>query len=247
MKKHVTWMLAAAILLLGAAGCAEKQAQKQELVVQNASVVPLTGEIISSAQAVSWTTSYQEAYPDEVWAVFTEASVYKQLLAQEKCQGIRLYHATTPQGKNTIVMVGVNDAGADMTKLVADMATPCPPGHYNSILLAKPAEQLLPPTLPAGGMIELDQAAAMTKLYQKQHPAALWAGYYSAYVYTNLLAQPGCIGIRIYRGIKEDKQECFVLVGVDKEGADMTKGLLYDISMPCPYTCFTESELMLQP
>lgn len=230
--------------MLGTAGCAEKQADRQAPVMQQASAASVAGEIISSAQAVSWTTSFQAAHPDEVWASFTEASVYQQLLAQNDCQGIRLYHATTPQGKSTIVLVGVDATGKDQTDLVADLSTPCPPIHYKTILVAKPAELLLPPTLPAGAIISLDEAASMTKLYQKQHPGGMWAGFFGAYVYNNLLAQPGCIGIRMYSGLKEDKQECYVLVGVDKAGSDMTKGLIYDMSSPCPPICWVESPLM---
>lgn len=244
MKTRFTQLAMAGLLALGAAGCAEQPAAENQMVVQSSNAEQ-AGQLISSAQAVEWTTAFQAAHPQEVWAVFTEASVYKQLLDQKDCQGIRLYHATTPQGKSTIVMVGVDGQGAELTNRVADLATPCPPTHYNSILVAQPAELLLPPTLPAGGMIDLDQAAAMTKQYQQQHPGALRAGYFSAYVYTDLLAQPGCIGIRIYSGLKEGEQECFVLVGVDKDGADMTKGLLFDISRPCPPYCGVASPLML--
>jgi|GEM_PF-874126 len=244
MKLHFTKLMMGTLLTLGAAGCADKQAAVN-VVTAKADALELTGTIISTAQAVSWTTAYQEAYPEDTWAAFTEAGIFNQLLDQEGCQGLRLYHATKADDTNTFVLVGVNSEGADMTNgLVADEMMKCPPHQYASILVAEPAEQILPPVLPAGAIIPLDKAVDLTKRYHATHAGNVRAGYFSAYVYRELLAQEGCIGIRIYKGLKEGNQECFVLVGVSNEGADMTDGLLYDLSKPCPPICSDSSPLM---
>ena len=36
-----------------------------------------------------------------------------------------------------------------------------------------------------------------------------------------LVAQPGCVGVRIYYGMKEDLKICAVIVGVNAENQDM--------------------------
>ncbi|TGE16447.1 hypothetical protein [Hymenobacter elongatus] len=239
-----TWVLAVGLGALGVTGCAEKESSVNELTVQANAAAP-AGQIISSAQAVEWTTRFQEANPQEIWAVFTEAGIFNQLLSQADCQGLRLYHGTDSGGDNTFVMVGVNSEGADMTEgLLADEAAKCPPNSYRSILLAKPGEEPKAPVLPAGTLIPLDKAIEMTMHYQAKHAGSGRAGYFSSRVYWELLEQPGCIGIRVYKGLKEGNIECFVLVGVNEKGVDMTEGLLYDMAAPCPPNCSAESPLM---
>ncbi|GAA3922798.1 hypothetical protein [Hymenobacter algoricola] len=243
MKKGFTWMVGG-MLVLGAAGCAEKKTAVNEMSVRASATAP-AGQVISSAQAVEWTTRFQEANPQEIWAAFTEARIFNQLLGQADCQGLRLYHGTDSGGNNTFVMVGVNSEGADMTEgLLADEASKCPPNSYRSILLAKPGEKLQAPVLPAGALIPLGKAVEMTMHYQADHAGSVQAGYFSSHVYRELLEQPGCIGIRVYKGLKEGNLECFVLVGVNGKGADMTEGLLYDMAAPCPPTCSTDSPLL---
>lgn len=86
--------------------------------------------------------------------------------------------------------------------------------------------------------ITLDAAAALTKRFRESAGAnAQRAGMFPREVFTLLLAQPGCAGIRIYNGQAERGGREMVLVGVDAEGNDMTAGLLFDWSIPCPPYC----------
>lgn len=52
-----------------------------------------------------------------------------------------------------------------------------------------------------------------------------------------LLAQPGCSGLRFYHGQDTDGADTLVLVGVDQEGNDMVSGVLLDGHFPCPPFC----------
>ena len=58
---------------------------------------------------------------------------------------------------------------------------------------------------------------------------------------TNILAQSGCIGIRIYYGklgpLSTDSSQ-MVVVGTDSEGNDIP-GLILDTGYPCPNHCST--------
>ncbi len=58
-----------------------------------------------------------------------------------------------------------------------------------------------------------------------------------------LLAQPGCVGLRIYKGRDKAGDESMVLVGVDADGNDITKGLLLNLGFPCPPHCPDDDEL----
>ena len=54
-----------------------------------------------------------------------------------------------------------------------------------------------------------------------------------------LLAQPGCLGVRIYfgkDGTASTDPSQLILVGTDVDGNDMTN-LIVDIGIPCPHHC----------
>ena len=94
----------------------------------------------------------------------------------------------------------------------------------------------LPPTRDHA--ITLDAAAALTRRYRaKAGPGAQRASMFPREVFTALLAQPGCVGVRIYNGLAEGGETQTVLVGVDAEGNNMESGLLFDWSAPCPPYC----------
>ena len=58
-----------------------------------------------------------------------------------------------------------------------------------------------------------------------------------------ILAQPGCKGMRIYfgkDGVLSTDPTTFVIVGTNAEGNDMTD-LILDIGYPCPTHCSSQS------
>jgi len=52
-----------------------------------------------------------------------------------------------------------------------------------------------------------------------------------------VLAQAGCVGIRAYPAQHDDGSHTWVLVGVDKDGNDMTAGQLLQDPLLCPPWC----------
>lgn len=52
-----------------------------------------------------------------------------------------------------------------------------------------------------------------------------------------LLAQPGCKGLRIYNARNKEGEDTVILTGVDDKGNDMVEGLLLEWSFPCPPFC----------
>lgn len=98
--------------------------------------------------------------------------------------------------------------------------------------------------------ISLDIANQMTSMFQKNNPYDAYAWYFSREAIEKLLAQEGCVGIRIYGGLKSDSEFSPVIYGVNAPGADfigsgLSKALLdslvgpMEIAMPCPPFCGT--------
>lgn len=92
--------------------------------------------------------------------------------------------------------------------------------------------------------ISLEAAATLTGRFRRDaEPGEQRATMFPREVFDSLLIQPGCLGIRIYNGVAEDGASANVLVGVDRDGNDMTSGALYDMGMPCPPYCGGDNEL----
>lgn len=95
----------------------------------------------------------------------------------------------------------------------------------------------------AGSIITLQEGSDMTAEFRKNFPNATKAVYYTADVYEDLLAQAGCVGIRIYNAINEDNKLTNVLVGVDRDGNDLVNGKIYDLGTLCPTGCPVNNSL----
>lgn len=52
-----------------------------------------------------------------------------------------------------------------------------------------------------------------------------------------VLAQPGCVGVRLHPALHDDGSSTWVLVGVNDTGNDMTDGELVQEPFPCPPFC----------
>jgi hypothetical protein len=89
----------------------------------------------------------------------------------------------------------------------------------------------------AGSIITLTEASKMTATFRKNYPNATKGVMYSNNVFTDILSQTGCVGIRIYNGIDANGKLTNVLVGVDASGNDLYNGKVYDTGAACPTAC----------
>jgi hypothetical protein len=83
-------------------------------------------------------------------------------------------------------------------------------------------------------------ADARTLLQRQKTAAAQGAergGMFHAKGVQELLAQPGCVGVRFYHGRNQDGTSAIVLVGVDTKGNDISGGTLLEQHFPCPPFC----------
>jgi hypothetical protein len=89
----------------------------------------------------------------------------------------------------------------------------------------------------AGSIITLADASMMTASFRRSYPNATKAVYYTSNVFSDLMSQKGCVGIRIYNAVDANGNMTNVLVGVDANGNDLYNGKIYDNGWPCPTVC----------
>ncbi len=76
----------------------------------------------------------------------------------------------------------------------------------------------------AGSIITLTDASTMTGSFRRNYPNVTKGVYYTSNVFSDIMSQKGCVGIRIYNG-------------VDANGNDLYNGKIYDSGLPCPTVC----------
>lgn len=92
--------------------------------------------------------------------------------------------------------------------------------------------------------IPLAAAAALTRRYRDGvEKGAQKACAFHADQVRELLAQPGCVALRIYYGKQDDGEEVMVLVGLDAKDKELTGGVLLEVGFPCPPFCDDGSSL----
>lgn len=86
--------------------------------------------------------------------------------------------------------------------------------------------------------ISLEDAAALTAKQRDGGTHRIGdSGAFNSGPVIQLLTQPGCVGMRYYKGKNAAGEDCLVLVGVDEKGNDMVDGILLDTAFPCPPWC----------
>jgi hypothetical protein len=79
--------------------------------------------------------------------------------------------------------------------------------------------------------------AEFIKAYHEKNPNDTGSYQVGRKVIDQILAQPGCVGMRFYNALNEDGQKTLVYVGVDASGKDMIRStvVLADGSMDTKY------------
>jgi hypothetical protein len=79
-----------------------------------------------------------------------------------------------------------------------------------------------------GESIDHDLAKEMVQSYQTTYPEAFTAVVVGRNIINQILAQPGCSGIRFVDAINEEGQKTLVCVGVDAAGKDIIKNVVVE-------------------
>ena len=95
--------------------------------------------------------------------------------------------------------------------------------------------------------ITLAEAITMTHAYANapQFQGLTRSVFFNQDAFTDILNQPGCIGIRLYFSLNEAGQLTLVMVGSDANNNDMTTGYIMNRASVCPPNyCTGNSPLM---
>lgn len=81
-------------------------------------------------------------------------------------------------------------------------------------------EQIIPAQLgkTAGQHIGFELGAKMVKDFQDNYPNENIGFYVGSEIIENILAQPGCVGIKMFNAIDENGNKTMVFVGLDETG-----------------------------
>ncbi len=93
-------------------------------------------------------------------------------------------------------------------------------------------------------VIVLDSAVKYIQNFKNNRTApAINGGYFGKNIFSKILSQTGCVGLRYYYAQKGDGSSTIVLVGVDSTGSDLYQGVLAEEAMPCPPFCLSPNPL----
>jgi hypothetical protein len=86
--------------------------------------------------------------------------------------------------------------------------------------------------------ISFQDAKGLLKTYERIVASdAVIAQYFGKEIVDKILAQPGCVGVRMYYGKHANGKPGVLIIGVDKYGKDMVTGVLAGPTMVCPPYC----------
>jgi hypothetical protein len=93
--------------------------------------------------------------------------------------------------------------------------------------------------------ITFTDAASLTAEYRSKNPYRKRGGYFSRTAIETLLAQDGCVGIRIYFGCSSGNPQELIVVGVDENEDDLVghNYVCMDNGICCPPHCGTDNML----
>ncbi len=96
------------------------------------------GEAIAIDEAAALTANFRRNNgnrAETVKAHLFGRDILRQILDQENCVGIRMYHGLDDTGGKQLVLIGVDADGQDMeASIVADKSRVCPPDCSTSTL-----------------------------------------------------------------------------------------------------------------
>lgn len=97
-----------------------------------------------------------------------------------------------------------------------------------------------------GGRLDLTMARQWAQNFRNANPNDVRSHYFGRDILDKILAQPGCIGIRAYYALTDNKEKELLIVGVDQQGNSMLpssaviqpgENSIMDVSFPCPPFC----------
>jgi hypothetical protein len=244
------------------------QMQERKTVLKEIRTI---GSLISLETAKEMIEAWQNQEPEAVKSFLYGRKIFEQLLQVPGCVGIRVFNGLNDNGRQALVFVPVGEKNQNILNYsittpegivvteapIADGGLQCPtycpapatdiesPGWETYIV----AKQNGVPTKIAdlGELISRKKAAKMVEDWQREEPEAVRSILYGREIFDQLLAVPGCEGVRVFNAYNDKGMQAFVLVAVDGRNNNIReyKGArgetilapIADTGLPCPADC----------
>lgn len=90
----------------------------------------------------------------------------------------------------------------------------------------------------------LATAADWTANFRNANPEGTKAHFFGINILKDILAQEGCVGIRVYYALDGEGNRQMIMVGADANENDLYNGIIAELSKPCPPYCGGGSPLL---
>lgn len=94
-----------------------------------------------------------------------------------------------------------------------------------------------------GEEFPLATAAEWTANYRAANPGDIQAHFFGMDILNKILAQPGCVGLRMYYALDENGVKQMIVVGVNADETDQYTKTIAERGFPCPPYCSGGSPL----
>ncbi|MFL5748149.1 MAG: hypothetical protein ACJ751_25980 [Niastella sp.] len=229
------------------------------------------GSLISLETAKEMIEAWQNQEPEAVKSFLYGRKVFEQLLQVPGCVAIRVFNGLDDNSQQALVFVPVGEKNQNILNYsittpegivvreapIADGGLPCPTycpapatdiesPSWETYIVAK--KNGVPTKIAdVGELISRKKATELVENWQGKEPEAVRSILYGREIFDQLLAVPGCEGIRVFNAYTDNNTQTFVFVAVDarnnnireyKRGDDeIVKAPIADGGLPCPSNC----------
>ena len=230
------------------------------------------GSLISLEKAKEMIEAWQNQEPEAVKSFLYGRNIFEQLLQVPGCVGIRVFNGLDDNGQQSLVFVPVGERNQNILNYsvtnaegivvveapIADGGLKCPtycPAPAADIespdwetYIVDKQDGVTRKIADLGELISRKKATAMVEKWQREEPQAVKSILYGREIFDQLLAVPGCEGIRVFNAYNDIATHTFVFVAVDsrnnniREYKNMGDGErmiapIADSGLPCPTYC----------
>lgn len=227
------------------------------------------GALISLEKAKEMIESWQTREPEAVKSILYGRNIFETLLQVPGCVGIRVFNGLNDNNQQSFVFVPVGERNQNILNYtvttedgmvvveapIADTGLPCPANcPAPAIEVDAPNWYVVDKQNGAtrkiaeiGALISRKQATEMTEKWQREEPDAVRSILYGRDIFDQLLAVPGCEGIRVFNAYTDELTQAFVFVTVDGRNnnireyhigdGEIVKAPIADGGLPCPASC----------
>ncbi|HUP14008.1 MAG TPA: hypothetical protein VM187_17430, partial [Niastella sp.] len=195
------------------------------------------GDLISLEKAKDMIESWQNQEPEAVKSILYGRNIFEQLMQVPGCVGIRVFNGLNDNGHQAFVFVPVGERNQNILNYsvykedgmvvveapIADNGLPCPadcpspavdvdaPNWY----IVDKQNGVTRKIADVGELISRKKAKEMVEKWQREEPEAVKSILYGRDIFDQLLAVPGCEGIRAFNAYTDNNTQTFVFVAVD--------------------------------